>query len=182
MDIMAAIRDRRSIRRFTDDDVSPEQVRQMLDAVRWAPSWGNTQCWEVIAVRDADVKQRLREILSPKNPAGPAMTQAPVVFVMAAQMKKSGWYKGQIVTKFNEWFMFDLGLATQNLCLAAHGLGLGSVIAGAFDHERAGKVLAMPEEYEVVTMIPVGYPDQAPSAPKRREIVDFSHFDRFTGK
>ncbi len=182
MNIMEAIRERRSIRRFTDEYVSDEQVRQLLDAVRWAPSWANSQCWEVIVVRDNDVKLQLQEILSPKNPAGPAMTQASVIFVMAAEAKKSGWYKGLLVTKFNEWFMYDLGIATQNICMAAHGLGLGSVVVGLFDHERAGKILGVPEGYDVVSMIPVGYPDHAPSAPKRREIDEFAHFDKFNGK
>ncbi|MFZ5766931.1 MAG: nitroreductase family protein [Thermodesulfobacteriota bacterium] len=180
MDVQQAIRERRSIRRFTDQVVLDETVEQLLQAVRWAPSWANSQCWEVIVVRDAVIRHRLREILSPKNPAGPAMEKVSVVFAMAAAMEKSGWYKGLPVTKFFELFMYDLGLATANLCLTAHGLGLGSVVVGAFDHDRAREILELPEGYEVVTLIPVGYPDHAPSAPKRREIAEFAHRDRFS--
>jgi nitroreductase len=54
--------------------------------------------------------------------------------------------------------MYDLGLATQNLCLMAHSLGLGTVIVGLFDHDRAKAVVNVPDGYELVTMIPLGYP------------------------
>jgi nitroreductase len=181
MDVIAAIKGRRSIRRFTDQDVSTEQLAQILEAVRWAPSWGNSQCWEVLVVRDRQTKQQLHDALSPKNPAGPAMIAAPVVLVVGAAMKKSGHYKGESLTKFSEWFLYDLGLATQNICLTAHSLGLGSVIAGAFDHDKVKEILGVPAGYEVVTMVPLGYPDHEPSAPKRKEAAEFSHYERFTG-
>jgi len=180
MDVIEAIKGRRSIRRFTDQDITGEQLAQILEAVRWAPSWGNSQCWEIFVVRDREIKQQLHDALSPRNPAGPAVTAAPVVLVVGAAMKKSGHYKGESLTRFTEWFMYDLGLATQNLCLAAHSLGLGSVIAGAFDHDRVKQILAVRAGYEVVTMIPLGYPDHEPSAPKRKEVEEFTHYARFS--
>lgn len=180
MDVMAAIRGRRSIRRFTAQDVSEEQLAQILEAMRWAPSWGNSQCWEVLVVREKETKQQLHDALSPRNPAGPAVLAAPVVLVVGAAMKKSGHYKGERLTKFTEWFMFDLGLAVENLCLAAHDLGLGTVIAGAFDHDKVREILSAPQGYEVVTMIPLGCPDHQPSAPSRKETAEFSHFERFS--
>ena len=64
--------------------------------------------------------------------------------------------------------MFDLGIACQSLCLAAHDKGLGTVMVGLFDHDEAGKVIDLPEGYEVVAMIPTGYPAQEVKAPKRR--------------
>ena len=179
MDVMAAIRGRRSIRRFTDQDVTAEQVAQLVEAVRWAPSWGNSQCWEVLVVRDRQTRGQLHDALRPRNPASPAVAAAPVVLVLGAAMKKSGHYKGESLTRFSEWFMYDLGLATQNLCLAAHSLGLGTVIAGAFDHDRVKDILAVPAGYEVVTMIPLGYPDHEPAAPKRKEAAEFTHYERF---
>jgi nitroreductase len=179
MDVIAAIKGRRSIRRFTDQDVSGEQLAQILEAVRWAPSWGNSQCWEVFVVRDREIRRQLHAALSPRNPASPAVAAAPVVLVLGAAMKKSGYYKGESLTRFAEWFMYDLGLATQNLCLMAHSLGLGSVIAGAFDHDRVKKILAVPAGFEVVTMIPLGYPDHESAAPKRKEVEEFTHYEHF---
>jgi nitroreductase len=75
--------------------------------------------------------------------------------------------------------MCDLGLATQNLCLMAHDLGLGTVIVGLFDHERAKQVLNTPDGFELVTLIPVGYPAKVGNAPKRREMSEFTHQNRF---
>jgi len=180
MDVSEAIKGRRSIRRFKNQDVSGEQLAKLLAAVRWAPSWGNSQCWEIIVVRDRANKQQLHDALSPRNPARPAVTDAPVVLVLGAAMKKSGHYKGESLTRFTEWFMYDLGLATQNLCLTAHSLGLGSVVAGAFDHDRVKEILGVPAGYEVVTMIPIGYPDHEPSAPKRKETAEFTHYEHFS--
>jgi nitroreductase len=107
------------------------------------------------------------------------MVQAPVVLVLCGKLKSSGYYKGQITTKFGDWFMFDLGIASQNICLTAYNLGLGTVIVGLFDHNKAKEILGVSDDYEVVTMMPVGYPAKEPEAPKRREINEFVHFNRF---
>lgn len=179
MELMEAIKSRRSVRNFENKDVSDEQVKQLLEAVQWAQSWANTQCWEIIVVRNAETKAKLQETLPKTNPATKAMVEAPVVFVICGKLQAAGYYKGQVTTKFGDWFMFDLGIASQNLCLRAHDLGLGSVIVGLFDHDKAKQVLGVPEGYELVAMIPVGYPAKVPSAPKRKEIAEFTHYEKF---
>lgn len=176
--LMDAIRQRRSVRHFENRPLSDEELDTLLEAVRWAPSWANTQCWEVVVVKAADVKAQLQACLS-KNPASNAMVQAPVVLVLCAKTGSSGFYKEQTTTKFGDWMMYDLGLANQNLCLAAHDLGLGTVIVGLFDHNKAREVLGLPNGYEVVTMIPVGRPAKTGGAPKRREVAEFTHHDRW---
>ena len=75
--------------------------------------------------------------------------------------------------------MFDLGLFTQTLCLAAHNLGLGTVIVGLFDHDKAKNIVKVPDGYELVVLIPLGYPAKISSAPKRREIGEFVHHNTF---
>jgi len=179
MELMEAIKTRRSVRNFESKDVSDEQVNQILEAVQWAQSWANTQCWEVIVVRDPETKVKLQETLPKTNPAFKAMTEAPVIFVLCGKLQAAGYYKGQVTTKFGDWFMFDIGIAAQNLCLRVHDLGLGSVIVGLFDHNKAKEVLGVPDGYEVVVMIPVGYPAKVPSAPKRKEISEFTHYEKF---
>jgi nitroreductase len=175
-DLMEVIRERRSIRKYEDRQVPEEMLQKLLAAVRWAPSWANTQCWEIVVVREPAQKQRLRDTLPARgNPAAGAMTTAPLVLAVCGRRKESGYYKGQASTKFGDWMLFDLGIATENLCLAAHFLGLGTVIVGLFDHDRAAGVLQLPEGVEVVVMVPVGFPAKSPSAPKRREISEFTH-------
>ena len=178
-ELMEIIKGRRSIRRFQEKEVPEESLNKILEAVQWAPSWANTQCWEIIVVKDPQNKERLQETLPKSNPASKAMVEAPVVLVVCGKLQSSGYYKGQVTTKHGDWFMFDLGIATQNICLVAHAQGLGTVIIGLFDHNKAKEVVALPEGYEVVAMVPVGYPAKESSAPRRREISEFTHYERF---
>jgi len=177
-DLMDIIKGRRSIRKYQDKEIPEESLNQILESVRWAPSWANTQCWEVIVVKDPGIKEQFQGTLI-KNPATKAMVQAPVVLVICGKLRSSGYYKEQVTTKFGDWFMFDLGIATQNICLTASALGLGTVIVGLLDHNKAKEILGVPDDYEVVTMIPLGYPAKEPEAPKRREISEFAHYDKF---
>lgn len=178
-DLMEVILNRRSIRNYQDKEVPEEVLGRVLEAVRWAPSWANTQCWEIIVVTSQEVKARLQQTMGKGNPATRSMVEAPIVLGVCGKLQSAGLYKGQVTTKFGDWFMFDLGLATQTLCLAAQNEGLGTVIAGLFDHERAKEVLEVPEGYELVTLIPLGYPAKGSGAPARREVAQFVHRDKF---
>ncbi len=171
---------RRSIRRFQDKPVATEVLTDLFEAARMAPSWGNLQCWELVVVRAAVDKKSLAGLLSKKNPATKCMEMAPVVIGVCGNPLKSGYYNGQLVTRYQHWFLYDLGLISQNICLKAFDLGLGSVIVGSFDHKAAEELLRIPAGLELVSLIPVGYPDHAPSAPPRRALSDFVHYDRFT--
>lgn len=178
-DLMDIIKQRRSVRSYQAKEVSDEQLNRLLEAIQWSPSWANTQCWEIVVVRDQGIKEDLAEVLPKTNPARKHFAEAPVVLAVCGKLNSSGYYKGEVTTKFGDWFMFDLGLATQNLCLTAHDLGLGTVITGLFDQDKAKGVLNVPEGYELVSLIPVGYPAKETAAPKRREISEFTHYDRF---
>ncbi|MDY6909515.1 MAG: nitroreductase family protein [Thermodesulfobacteriota bacterium] len=178
-EVMKAIQERRSVRNYEDKDVPEELLNQVLEAVKWAPSWANTQCWEVVVVCDPAVKDRLQATLAKGNPAAKAIVNAPVVLAMCGKLQSSGYYKNEVTTKFGDWFLFDLGIATQNLCLAAHDAGLGTVIVGLLDHDKAAEVLGVPQGYELVVLVPLGYPSKVPSAPKRREVNEFTHREKF---
>lgn len=179
-DLLETIKNRRSIRKYDTRDVPAEAVDQILEAIRWAPSWTNCQCWEVVVIRDPTIKSQLQRAFPPKgNPAVKAIVEAPVLLALCAKTGSSGFYSDQAATKFGDWMMYDLGLATQNLCLMAHHLGLGTVIAGLFDHDRASVVINVPDGYELVTLIPLGYPAKVGGAPRRREINAFTHENHF---
>ena len=178
-ELMKVIKGRRSIRKFQDRAVSEDKLNTILESIQWSPSWANTQCWEVIVVKDRANKESLHEAFITPNPGKKAVIQAAVVLAICGKLKNSGYYKGQAKTKFGDWFMFDLGIATQTICLAAHDLGLGTVIVGLFDQDKAKEALRVPEGYEVVTLIPLGYAAKGSAAPKRREISEFIHHERF---
>jgi len=182
MDVMEAIKGRRSIRKYKPDPVPEEALRTVMDAVRWAPSWANTQCWEVILVKDPKVKSELAASLSKGNPAFSSMTDAPIVLVLCGIMGLSGYYKGEPKTEKGDWLMFDTGLAMQILCLVAHALGLGTVIVGNFNHRRVAEILGVPQNREVVVLTPLGYPATEGSTPKRKDISEFVFSNRYGEK
>ncbi len=78
--------------------------------------------------------------------------------------------------------MFDVGLAMQNLCLAAHSLGLGTVIIGSFDHKKVEEIIGVPQNVEVVAMTPLGYPATGGGSPKRKGISEFVFYEKYLGK
>ncbi len=182
MDLMEAIKGRRSIRKYKPDPVPEEVLRTVLESVRWAPSWANTQCWKVIVVKDPKAKSDVETAVTKSNPAFSAFTEAPVILILCGKKGISGYYQGQPKTVKGDWLMFDVGLAMQNLCLAAHALGLGTVIVGSFDHQKAAAVLGVPEDVEVVAMTPLGYPAAVGNIPKRKEISEFVLNERYPAK
>jgi nitroreductase len=177
--IMEVIKERRSIRKYEEKDVPEEILKSLFEAAGWSPSWANTQCWELVVVRDKALKESLKETILPKNPATNAIAEAPVLLALCGKLKSSGFYKEIVTTKFGDWFMFDLGIFTQTLCLAAASIGLGTVIVGLFDHDRARNIIKVPEGYELVALIPLGYPAKISSAPKRRDTGEFVHQNTF---
>ncbi|MBN1495886.1 MAG: nitroreductase family protein, partial [Spirochaetes bacterium] len=114
------------------------------------------------------------------NPSRAGSFSASAIIVMCARTMVSGCKEGKERTKFHEWFMFDLGLAAQNLCLRAHELGLGTVLVGSMDHDACARLLLVPEGYEVVMAIPIGRP-AAPGGkgPSRKELKSFVHLNTF---
>lgn len=179
VEVFEAIKNRRSVRRFQSNQVNEGDLRMILEAARWAPSWANTQCWRFIIIKNQRVKEQLAEAFSPKNPAYGALTEAPVVIAACAQSGLSGFYKGIPSTPRGELFLFDLGLALENLVLAAQSLGLATVMAGAFDHQLAAQVLRVPPAVEVVMVLPLGYPRETPPTPWRQELSSFCFAEEY---
>jgi len=177
MEVMQAIKERRSVRRYKPEPVSDEAIDTVLDAARWSPSWANSQCWRFVVVRDPETRAELAGALrgtapGKENRAAAAIRSAPVVIVACAELGKSGYYKGEQMTDKSDWFMFDVGLAMQNLALAAHAIGLGTVHVGLFEAKEVAKTLEVPADVAVIEMTPLGYPDEEPAAPRRKELAE----------
>ncbi len=182
MDLMDAIKGRRSIRKYKPDPVPEEAFRTLMEAVRWAPSWANTQCWELVVVKDPKIKSELTTALPKTNPALSSMTEAPLILVLCGKKGVSGFKKGEATTVKGDWLMFDTGIAMQTLCLTAHSLGLGTVVVGNFDHKKAEDILDVPQSAEVVAMTPLGYPATEGITPKRKEPSEFVFYEKYTGR
>jgi nitroreductase len=179
MNVTEAIKGRRSVRKYKTDPISEETLEMVLEAARWAPSWANTQCWRFVVVRGTEIKARIAETLSPGNPATDAVRNAPVVIVACAELGKSGYKRGEMATDKGDWFMFDVALAMQNLVLAAHELGLGTVHVGLMDAKRIEEILQVPEGLRVVELTPLGYPEEQPKGPGRRELGEIVFYEKY---
>ncbi len=180
MELRDALMTRRSVRKFTDYTVNDNEISEILSASRAAPSWANVQPWEFIVVRDPETIKQIAGTYVAMNPAAKCTLAASVVIVACARKNVSGFYDNKPSTRLGDWFMFDLGMAVQNLCLRAHDLGLGTVVVGYFDHEKCKSVLGVPDNCEVVTIVPVGKPAVAgKQGPPRRELKEFAHAEKF---
>ncbi len=180
MELKEAIASRRTIRNFNDYRVTDRELRDLLTAAGWAPSWKNTQSWMFIVLRDRELIAEVTDTYSEKNPARNCSLNASAVIIACARSKLAGFNEEGQTTKHAHWYLFDLGLAVQNLCLQAHELALASVIVGNLDHDRCRKILSIPPDYEVVVSIPLGRAAAAaPKAPPRKELKNFVYLNKF---
>jgi nitroreductase len=183
MDLFETINSRRSIRKFEERPVEPQKLKAVLEAARQAPSWANLQCWRFVVVEDAAARAKLSEwayieaFFAPlgykSNPAQKGIAEAPVVIVACADPQKSGNLGEQ------QYYMTDLGIATQNLMLAAHAQGLGTVFVGVFDEEKIRELLGIPAKMRIVGLFPLGYPrEEKKEGPVRKPLAEIA----FAGK
>lgn len=173
MDVLEAIKGRRSVRAFKSDDVSPEIVEKLIDAARQAPSAGNIQPWEFIIVRESEIKRNLVEAASDQS----FIEEAPVVITVCANENRTAQEYGSRGKTL--YCLQDTAAATQNLLLFAYSIGLGACWVGAFREEEARKALEIPSEIRPVAIIPVGYPAETPPPRDRRAINLIVHYETF---
>lgn len=164
---------RRSIRQFLDKPVSHELLSQIVETASYAPSWKHTQIVRYIAV-EGETKQRLAQCTSTYPNNGKIMENAPMVIAVTVIKGRCGFERdGSYTTgRGDTWQMYDAGVASEAFCLAAYEQGLGTVIMGIFDQKEASDLLEIPEERELVALIPIGYPAESPVAPKRKSVEE----------
>lgn len=165
---------RRSIRKFKADPVSHELLAQIVETASYAPSWKHTQITRYIAI-EGELKEKIAKegtSLYPGN--GTIISNAPVLVAVTVIKNRSGYERdGSFSTPRGDgWQMYDAGVASQTFCLAAYEQGLGTVILGLFDQAPIEAMLQLPEDRELVALIPVGYPDETPNAPRRKPVED----------
>lgn len=146
------ILDRWSSRNYDPDRPVPsEKIDRLLEAARWAPSAGNGQPWRYIVFdrRNPSALEQARACLNPGNQVW--ANRAPVLLLAVAKtVRASG--------KINATATHDLGLANENLLLQSINMGLHCRPMAGFDHEHARKAFNIPQEFEPVAMIAIGYP------------------------
>ena len=174
MDIFQVFRDRRSIRKYRDIPVEREKIEQVLDAARLAPSWKNLQCWRFLVLTDAERRAGVLEAFPDDNPGKKAIAAAPVLIVVCGNPAESDVENGI------PYFVADVAIAFEHLCLAAHALGLGTCWMGWYDEGRIRRALGIPEEIRIVGITPLGYPDQEPKQRPRKTLSEITFYNHWS--
>ena len=175
MEAKDCIKGRRSIRKYSDKGIGKAELEELISLSSFAPSWKNSQTARYIAVLDSDTKEKLiNEGLSCFPHNQDIARSAPAIIVLTSVEKRAGYERdGSFTTsKGTHWESFDAGIAAQTLCLAAHSMGLGTVIMGIFEEDKVKAAVGVPEGQTVAAVIALGYPAEEPSAPKRKDVSE----------
>ena len=170
-DLEAAIRERRSVRRWTDEPVTAEEIRDIIDIARWAPSSCNRQPVNAMVVERPDDREFLAEYFPNRfHRAAPAM-----ILVVVDQTPYGG--------KDRHFVYLDSGAFIQNLLLVLHSRGYGACWLGFKAWDNTGRVSVSDEAYEAfyerfglpkhdvpVSAIAVGRPAAVPTPPPRKPL------------
>lgn len=171
MDIMEAIKTRRSIRRYKPTPVPEDLLKTVLNAARLAPSANNAQPWRIIVVRDEDIKVRLVAGAHGQK----FLAEAPVVLVACGVPDEAFPTVGGYMSSH----VMDVSIALDHLTLAAHSIGLGTCWVAWFKEDKVREALGIPEDVRVVAMTPLGYPDESPERTPRRNLEELVLRERY---
>ena len=173
MNTLECIKGRRSIRKFKNDKISHSVLESIISTASYSPSWKNTQITRYIAIEDTSILKKIADDFTPDFNSN-IIRQAPMLIAVTFVKNRCGFERdGSYTTKKGDrWQMFDVGVACQSFCLAAHEQGLGTVIMGIWDEDGITELLEIPETQELAALIAIGYPDIAPVAPKRKSVED----------
>jgi nitroreductase len=174
--VLKAIQERRSVTRFKTDEVDQDKIDAIVEAARWAPSFVNSQPWNIIVVKEEEMRRELRKLSI--TITGVGIEEAPVTFVVTVDPKKDPHH-----------YVEDGAAATQNMALAAHSLGLASFWVGVFDgsgkrapsEEKIKRLLDIPMDHRIISLLPVGVA-AITFRKERKPSSDFEHRERFGKK
>jgi len=161
MDLLEGLRTRRSIRRYTDEPISREQLLEIITAGTWAPSGQNNQPWRFVSIVNKEVLAGLARLTK----YGHVIEKAPAC--IAVFIDKDAMYHE---VKDHQ----SMGACLQNMLLAAHGKGLGAVWLGEI-LKSAGEVrtlLGVPEAMELMAVVVLGHPDGKGGTSSRKGVQD----------
>lgn len=168
MEVFEAIMGRRSIRKYTKDPVSEVLVLKILEAGRWAPSADNSQPWNFIVLRDEEMRRRVADATT----YGKFLAKAPVGIAVVVDPRASSHP------------VEDGAIATQNMLLAAHALGLSGCWIGSYNsiyEERVKEILSIPKNKRLLSIISMGFPAESPTK-TRKELREIAFTDRYGRK
>jgi nitroreductase len=164
MDTLQTIMERRSVRTYKKDPIPQEELQQILEAGRQAPSAANRQPWHFVVVGGEEQKRRVAQACNNQ------MWMADAAYILVAV---------GLPEVSSKWYKVDVAIALENMVLAAKSLGYGTCWIGAFAPEAVAQAVGLPEGTEVVACTPLGVPDIAPPARQRKEWNEVFSLDKY---
>ena len=167
MNVIEVILTRRSIRKYSNKEIPTKIIANLLEAGMYAPSARNLQAWQFVVINNRGLLNELAEI----HPYGKMLKQAPLAILVCGDKMKE---------ESEGYLSLNCAAATQNIMLAAHSLGLGSVWLGVYPKENRiepiSTLLKLPEYILPMALISLGYPDEILPKPERfsREKIHYN--------
>jgi nitroreductase len=181
METLETIRKRCSLKaHLSKRTIEPEKISAILDAARLAPSARNSQPWRFVVVQGEEAVEALAQAAF-QGP-GAVVQQAPVIIIVCARPGDDVKIDGK------EYYLFDVGLAVENMLLAATDLGLVTHPMASFNEAEVKRILHIPDDVRVVIVTPLAYPgevsyDEASeerlSQRTRRALKETAYFNRW---
>lgn len=171
MEVLEALKGRHSIRRFTDEPVGKEVMRDLAECAVLAPTTGNMQCWKFVAVTDPAIVRKII-LFSSGLSGGPTAIMALCTDQSIALSRI-----GQ--THAREFATIDISLAAENIMLRAVDLGLGSCAVKSFNEGAVHKILGLPEHIRLEYILAVGHPASEGNSPARKPMGEVLYFDTY---
>lgn len=173
LDVLEAIRTRRSIRKYTDMPVEWDKIGTIVDAGRVAPSAGNLQCWRFIVVESIHKRKALAEACLKQY----WMEEAPVHILIVMMLRRIREFYGTRGTDF--YAVQEASMAAQNMMLAAHAVGLGSCFVSAFDESGVIDAFNLPVDVKPMGIVTLGYAAEQPQEPIKYRIENVTFMNRW---
>lgn len=166
---------RRSVRKFTDEPISKEEILKLLDMARWAPY--ASPCWRFVVVEEQERKEQLA-----KAARQDWIAAAPVVIVVGADTQEFNESKAWRWDSY-KWrglfYIQDTAAAIQNLMLTAVDMGLGTCWIGSFNEGDVAKIVGFPASVRTVAMLPVGHPAKPQKKDKRGPLEEVVFWEKY---
>lgn len=170
MEFDKLIRNRFSVRSFTDQKVDRNIILEILGAARMAPSAANYQPWHFVVITEPDNLAEIQEVY-PRT----WFREAPVCIVICSDHLQS-WKRKSDGKDFAD---VDIAIAVDHLVLKATYLGLGTCWVCNFDAALARKILQLPAHIEPVAIIPIGYTKSEAPVKLRKHLSEMVHWEKF---
>lgn len=172
LDILEAIKNRRSIRRYSHQEISDQDLKKIAEMAHWAPSAGNINPRYYISIKNPEMIEAIKSL-------SPGMFGNPTAVMLLCADKAKAEEKAS--TNGYIYSIMDVAMAAQNMLLAAHALALGACVIRSFHAQAIGKLLGLPEHIVPELIVALGFPEGDLPKGIRNDLSEIYHQECYKG-